>query len=164
MDWSILPIHFDKTAPIDHALLMGKNVGIKKNLIAEHLDKIVACTPGSLYWKDCNGFYLGCNDFMVKTAQLNSVHDIIGKTDDELWPETDENIKKNDRYVIETGKTIFLEETVKTQDKKVMYFTGVKMPLKDQNDNIIGVIGNSLDITQLKKTEKKLIKNVKLAI
>src|SRR5690606_31948309 len=131
--------------------------------IAYHLDKIVACTPGSLYWKDRHGYYLGCNDFMVKISKLNSVEDIIGKTDNELWPENAANIKKNDQYVIETGKTVFLEETVKIHDGTIMYFTGVKMPLKDENGDIIGVICNSLDITKLKKPEAELMEAKKKA-
>lgn len=158
INWSILPMMLPtKTHPVNGVLLIGKDCRIKKNNIAYHLDKIVACTPGSLYWKDSHGVYLGCNEFMVKTARLNSTNDIVGKTDDELWPETAKKIRKNDKYVIATGKTVFLEETVKIQDGTIMYFTGVKMPLRDENDTIIGIIGNSLDITKLKKTEAELI-------
>lgn len=157
INWSILPFSLDNTHTMDTVLLMGKDLRMKKNNVAHYLDKIIACTPGSLYWKDRYGHYLGCNAFMVKTAKLNTVDDIIGKTDEELWPETAENIQKNDRYVMETGKTVFLEETVKIHDGTLMYFTGVKMPLKDENDNTIGIIGNSLDITQLKKTEEELV-------
>jgi len=38
-----------------------------------------------------------------------------------------------------------------------MSFTGIKMPLRDEQGNVIGVMANSLDITELKLTEKALI-------
>lgn len=153
INWLMTPLMED----VQSVLIVGRNVRLKKNNIAHYLDKIIAVTPGSLYWKDKNGRYLGCNEFMVKTSNLSSVNDIVGKTDYELWPESADKITQNDREVMQTGKMKFLEETVKIHDGTVMYFTGVKMPLKDENEAVIGVIGNSLDITHHKKTELALL-------
>lgn len=141
-------------------ILCGTKHKDKRNeSIANNLGQVVDCTPGSLYWKDCNGVYLGCNMFMVKTAGLNSLDDIIGKTDYDLWPESADQIRKNEWQVMQTGKTMFLEETIELPGyKDPMYFTGVKMPLTDQKGNIIGVICNSLDITERKQQEQKLKK------
>lgn len=124
--------------------------------IARNLAQVMDCTPGSLYWKDKEGRYLGCNMFMVKTAGLKFLADIIGKTDFDLWPANAKKICENDQEVMVSGKTIFLEETVKIHSGETMYFTSVKIPLKDERGKIVGVIGNSLDITQLKKTEAEL--------
>ncbi len=128
----------------------------REQSIAKNLAQVMDCTPGSMYWKDNEGRYLGCNQFMVKTAGLNSLDDIIGKTDFDLWPDNAEKIQANDQYVMESGQTIFLEETVKIQSGETMYFTTAKSPLKDTYGNNIGVIGNSLDITKLKETENAL--------
>ena len=35
-----------------------------------------------------------------------------------------------------------------------MYFTSIKAPLKDENNQIIGIVGNSLDVTKLVKAQK----------
>ena len=59
---------------------------------------------------------------------------------------------ENDRYVMETGEIKHYEETVTIPSGETLYFTGVKMPLLYENDQIVGVIGNYLDITELKKT------------
>ena len=152
VNWFIYPLKLTEHV-IDSVILVGKNTTLKKNNITYYLDQVVACTPGSLYWKDRNGHYLGCNEFMVKTAGLNSINAIIGKTDYELWPESAKQIIKNDHTVIETGKTMFIEETIRIPDGTLMQFTGVKMPLRDEHENIVGVIGNSLDITKLKQPE-----------
>jgi len=121
-----------------------------------YLIQIIDGTPGSVYWKDKNGRYLGCNLFMVKTAGLQSKDDIIDKTDADLWPMNAGKIRENDLLVINTGSQIAFEEAIKLQDGTIMYFASSKMPLKDDNGNVIGIIGNSLDITKLKETEREL--------
>lgn len=124
--------------------------------IAYFLEKVVACTPGSLYWKDREGRYLGCNDFMLKTAGMSSTKEIIGKTDYDLWGEAAKQVMNNDQRVIQTGQTLNFDESLRIPSGETLYFTGVKMPLRDESNNIVGVIGNSLDITELKLTQEKL--------
>lgn len=152
--WEVFPL--DSKAPKTRLLLIGKDASFKKSAIADNLVNIINCTPGSLYWKDRHGHYLGCNQFMVDTSGLKTVNDIVGKTDFDLWPDYAQKISENDNQVMQTGETLFTEETVKIASGKLMYFTGVKMPLRDESNNIIGVIGNSLDITALKMAEEEL--------
>ena len=159
LEWKIIPIRGSEHRKTESAILLARIIcNEEESNVAKNLNQIVNCTPGSLYWKDLEGRYLGCNMFMVKTAGLSSQRDIIGKTDFDLWPENAEKLQENDQYVINTGETVFPEEEVKIPNGENMYFTGVKMPLKNENNEVIGVIGNSLDITKLKKTEKALRK------
>lgn len=157
LSWEIFP-DLAEDGSVLNLLLRSKSNWDTKGDIQKILDQIVNCTPGSLYWKDKTGKYLGCNQFMVKTAGLNSVDDIIGKTDAELWPNNSKTVYENDQKVIQSGETMFLEEEIKLTTGESMYFTGVKMPLQDSKGNTIGVIGNSLDITKLKQTEIELKK------
>ena len=124
--------------------------------LPSYLQNIIDCAPGSVYWKDLNGVYLGCNEVMAKTAKLKSKEDIIGKTDFDLWPENAENLRKNDLEVIQNGNTQTVEESVQLPDGTIMYFAGVKAPLKNEEGETIGIIGNSLNITDRKKMEKEL--------
>lgn len=157
--WEIIPV-FSETNKhkVEFAFLLAQITGQneERDRIAKNLNQIVNCTPGSLYWKDKAGRYLGCNLFMVQTSGLNSLNDVIGKTDVELWSESAGKIRKNDLYVIKSGKTVFFDEEVRIPSGEMLYFTGVKMPLKNEQNEIVGVIGNSLDITKLKKTEEEL--------
>lgn len=120
--------------------------------VALYLENILNCSPGNLYWKDRSGIYLGCNDFMVKVSHARSQSDIIGKTDEMLWPHYAKSIKANDLMVLETGKVISIEEKVGDQ----IYFS-TKKPLYDERNNIIGLIGYSIDITHIKKVQAELI-------
>ncbi|MBT8506407.1 hypothetical protein B1F79_01870 [Coxiella-like endosymbiont of Rhipicephalus sanguineus] len=111
--------------------------------------------PGSLHWKDHQGRYLGCNDFMVKTSGLRSTPELIGKTNYDFWGDIAKVIMENDRYVMETGKIKHYEETVTIPSSKILYFTGVKMPLRDENDQIVRVISNYLGYYGIKKKFRK---------
>ena len=139
------------------AMLKGQEKYLEReHSVAKNLSQLIDCIPGSLYWKDSEGRYLGCNMFMVKTAGLKSLNEIIGKTDFELWPTNAKKIRENDVSVMESNKPIFLEEKIRIHSGEIMYFASNKVPLTDELDNVVGIICNSLDITKLKKTEKEL--------
>lgn len=154
LSWELIPT-LEKGMHCPDLMLIGKPLLNHNENVQKTLDQIINCTPGSLYWKDRAGKYLGCNLFMVQTAGLNSVYNVVGKTDIDLWPQAAKKIYENDQKVIDSGETIFLEEEIKVGNEN-MYFTGVKMPLKNENGDIVGVIGNSLDITKLKQTQIEL--------
>lgn len=162
LNWIISPLILPDYEVVG-ALIIGKDVELKKNNIAYYLNGIIDAIPGCLYWKDCNGYYLGCNNLTAKLAGLSSPYDVIGKTDEELWGEQAPNLIINDKEVITKGITILVEEKLKTATGQSMHFTGVKMPLRDENNRIIGLIGNSLDITELKKTQAELKNSMELA-
>lgn len=142
-------------------ILLGKDKTDTKRLALQHvtifdqIKKISACVPGNFYWKNKDEEYLGCNKILLKTLGLNSMNDFVGKTDLDLWPEHAEELRKNDQQVIKGKKPVFFEETVTLNGKK-MYFTVIKMPLIDDEGNIIGILGNSSDITELKRTQAAL--------
>lgn len=143
-------------------IIIGKNItdknddetGLKLN--SYQLEKIAACVPGNFYWKNIKLEYLGCNQSLLAMLGLSTINEIVGKTDYDLWPEQANEIRKHDFMVMETEKTSFLEETVVMPEKDIMYFTVIKMPLFDSNGKIIGILGNSLDITELKNTQINL--------
>jgi PAS domain S-box-containing protein len=122
-----------------------------------YLNNIVACTPGNLYWKDRAGYYLGGNDFMIKAVGLKSKEELLGKTDYELFGvDKADALRKNDHEVMETGRPINIEEMVRLSNGEQRFYLAAKIPLRDEKNNIIGIIGNSLDVTELKTTQSKL--------
>ena len=143
-------------------LIIGHNITVKKYFDRQkqsaqnQLERISSCVPGNFYWKNIDGKYLGCNHTLLKTLGLHSIDEIVGKTDHDLWPEQEKTLKENDHHVIMNKETIFMEETVSVPGKNDMCFTVIKMPLLDDDGDVIGILGNSLDITELKNTEAAL--------
>lgn len=112
---------------------------------------IASYSPNSVYTKDLNGRYTWLNYSALKAVSKNGVDsaaDIIGKTDIDIF---DENLAarfiKNDKKVIETGKGSVHEEDA--------VFLSFKEPLRDISGKIIGVIGYTADVTELRNAKEK---------
>ena len=59
--------------------------------------------PVHIYWKDSNFRYLSCNVLQATDAGFDSVEDIIGKTDYDLFDkQTADQIRNNDAEILET--------------------------------------------------------------
>ncbi len=118
------------------------------------LSSIIKTLPGSIYWKDLNGCYLGCNDAMLEMLGMTSV---VGKSDFDMpWADSAHVLRENDKKVIELNAPLEIEETVKLASGEEVVTLSRKAPLYDEHDQIIGIIGTSLNITQRKEIESKL--------
>lgn len=117
------------------------------------LSSIIKSLPGSIYWKDKDGHYLGGNDTVLEMAGMSSM---IGKTDFDMpWVDSAQTLRDNDLKVMSLNAALEIEETVTlASGQKVIVLTR-KAPLHDEQGNVIGIIGISLNITHLK--EKELI-------
>lgn len=129
------------------------------------LRSIIAKMPGHIYWQDVNGVYQGCNEQQAKSAGLKSVDEIIGKTNADLpWNKNSnipEILDQANREVIATKKAITIEEPGKLVDGTKAVFLSKKEPLFDKNGNVIGILGTSLDITELKKAQQDYAEQIK---
>ncbi|KTD54297.1 sensory histidine-kinase / response regulator [Legionella sainthelensi] len=121
------------------------------------LENIIAHMPGHVYWKDKSGVYQGCNNRQAQSAGLQFGYEVIGKTDFDLpWEkEQAELIRKNDRQIMETGETEVIEEIIQVKGKDAIFLSH-KLPIRNKNGEIIGVLGMSVDITERKKIEAEL--------
>jgi len=115
------------------------------------LGDILEQLPGHIYWKDKDGVYLGCNRNNWKDFGLASYLEFKGKTDYDLFSKDEaKQIKSIDQEVIRTGQLEIAEELTTTDGQTSIYLSH-KMPLKNHQGQIIGILGNSIDITNSKK-------------
>jgi PAS domain S-box-containing protein len=83
-------------------------------------------------------------------------HHLRGQTDSDIFPERQAaQFQANDREVLETGKTIHVEEEA-THDDGVHTYISVKFPLRDEEGQVYAVAGISTDITDRKLAEQTL--------
>lgn len=116
--------------------------------IIDFYERIIAKMPGHVYWKDRNGNYLGCNDAQAKSLNLTSRDDILYKKPYESLSEHEVLLlKKVDQEVVESGKEVTKEEPGIREDGSTGLFLTKKTPLYDRDDNIVGLLGVSFDIT-----------------
>ena len=123
-----------------------------------HFEKILDSAPGEFYWKDKEGVYLGCNQLVANLFHSKSKADIIGKKDSDLWPQYAKVLEQNDQQVMKTGQVMTFEEKINGRTN-----LSVKRPMQNENGEIIGIIGNSLDIHHLKEIERYLKETQEIA-
>lgn len=121
------------------------------------LESIVANMPGHVYWKDTDGVYLGCNNRQARSLGFHDGYELIGKTDFDLpWGENKaELFRRNDKHIMETGKTEIIEEKAQVDGKDAIVLSH-KSPMRNKQGDIIGLLGISIDITDRKKIESEL--------
>lgn len=122
------------------------------------LDIILNAIPVRVFWKDRNGKYLGCNKPFALDAGLSSPKNIIGKNDYQMgWIDQAELYRADDRAVIESGNSrIGYEEPQTAPDGSLRWLRTSKIPLRNVDGKIIGVLGTYEDITEQKKAENAL--------
>ncbi|QKQ24938.1 PAS domain S-box protein [Candidatus Reidiella endopervernicosa] len=125
-----------------------------RNMMQSVLDTI----PVRVFWKDRESVYLGCNNHFAADAGINHPKDIIGKTDLELpWPEQAELYRADDAITISSEESkLNYEEQQDRSDGSRNWVETSKVPLRDGEGEIIGVLGTYHDITDRKLAEKAL--------
>lgn len=124
---------------------------------SEYLEHIIDVLPGNVYWSDKNHVLMGVNNALVKISGLPSKADIIGKTNYDLpWSNLAHEYNRVNQQVLDTRETIITEENLDVDGFKT-YIT-IKAPLLDKQNNLIGVVGISYDISDRKLQEIELKK------
>ena len=125
------------------------------------MHNIIDTVPVRIFWKDREGIYLGANELFLKDAQLQSRDEIIGKNDFEMpWGATEaKNYRADDIDVMQNANAkLNIEETQTDKNAQTITLLTSKVPLKDSEGEIIGILGTYTDITTLKNTQNELLK------
>jgi signal transduction histidine kinase/HPt (histidine-containing phosphotransfer) domain-containing protein/AmiR/NasT family two-component response regulator len=127
------------------------------------LKNLMDILPGDLYWKDKNGVWAGMNKRCAQSLQRMGFikegleSEVIGKTDSQLFNQiTAEGYRQNDLKVMETKRELSREEITQLPNGEKIVLLSTKSPMLDKKGNIIGIAGNTINITYLKKIEEEL--------
>jgi PAS domain S-box-containing protein len=122
------------------------------------LQSVLDSIPVRVFWKDRDLVYLGCNQLFADDSGLKSPEEIIGKSDFELsWDVQADLYRADDHQVIESGEPRFNYEEPQVGPDGTRYVVRTsKVPLKDINGEIIGVLGTYEDITEQKRIREAL--------
>jgi PAS domain S-box-containing protein len=135
------------------------------------LENIIENAPIIIFWKDRNGIYRGSNKLFLELMNLEDEKELLGKKDSDFNIIENEDFMSDDEYVMTNKKPkLNYTETISTKNDDIRILNTSKVPLLDENDNVIGVLGVIQDITnqinnqnKLKENELLLIQQSKLA-
>jgi PAS domain S-box-containing protein len=125
-------------------------------------DSLLSNVPASIFWKNRNSVFLGVNERFVQDAGLGSPQEIIGKTDYDLaWTrEQADFYRACDRAVMESGEAMLnIEESQRQGNGEMVELLTSKVPLRDEQGQVIGLLGIYMDITRRKQVEAALRKS-----
>ena len=142
------------------AALEALNRSVEKALQeSQTLLKLVLDTlPLAIFWKDRHCRFLGCNQQVLNDAGLNTVADIVGKTDFDLpWRKEAPRYRADDQAVMTSGQPkLNIEEPITKAGNVYRLLLTNKIPLRDSTGKIMGVLGVYEDITDRKQMETQL--------
>ena len=120
---------------------------------------VLNSTPQSIFWKDLDSRYLGCNETFARLAGLSHPNQIVGKTDFDLqlgpW-RLPKSIAPNDREIMTTGiARRRIIEPLATADGIHIAVETTKLPLLDSSGKVYGMLGVFEDITTRVEVERR---------
>ena len=126
------------------------------------LQLILDNVPDRVFWKDLDLNYLGCNQNAARDAGLTNSSEIVGKNDYDLaWKDSAASYRADDRQVMESGRPkINFEEMQIQTDGRIRWLKTSKVPLRDPDGRVFGLLGTYEDITERKQAEEALSKNL----
>ncbi|WP_176453315.1 GAF domain-containing protein [Pseudanabaena sp. SR411] len=123
------------------------------------LQTVLDTFPLSVFWKDRQSVVLGCNQLFALTCGMNSPLEAIGKSDFDFACNEEEALAylADDQQVMESGLAkLNIEEQITLASGEQQWLQTNKIPLRDAEGNVIGVMGTFQDISDRKVAEKTL--------
>ncbi|SKC84747.1 sensor domain-containing diguanylate cyclase [Maledivibacter halophilus] len=142
----------------------GKNIDqdtIQKDS-ANFLQKIINTIPNPIFVKDFNGIYQYCNIALAKYLGLKH-EDVIGSSVYDVYPKELADIYcKADSELMKKGGTQTYEAKLIHKDGSLHDVIFNKGVIKDLKDEITGLVGVIVDITERKVNEKRIRRLLKM--
>lgn len=126
----------------------------ERNLLRGLIDNL----PDAVYVKDKQFKKIIANPVDLTYMGMMSEQEVIGKTDTEIYSkDVAESSLADDQYVFDTGKPYINKEDYFIDNAgKEHWMLNSKVPIKNANGDIIGLVGIGREITDRKKEESRL--------
>jgi PAS domain S-box-containing protein len=128
--------------------------GAQTRMAEEHylMQRVIDGLPNTVYVKDRDSKFILVSPPLVNLFPVDRPEELLGKDDFEFFPEEMASKYRNDELaVMNSGEMIIgIEEKTLDRHGNERWMQTIKVPLRDAENNIIGVIGTGLDITERK--------------
>jgi PAS domain S-box-containing protein len=126
----------------------------EQNLLKQLLENI----PDSIYFKDTQSRFIKVSKAMNQIYGFTDPVAILGKTDFDIFTtEHAQPAYDDEQAIIQTGKPIIAKLEKETlPDGRINWVSTTKVPLRDTHNQIIGTMGMSRVVTELKQAQDQL--------
>jgi diguanylate cyclase (GGDEF)-like protein/PAS domain S-box-containing protein len=119
------------------------------------LQALIDFVPDYLWVKDRESRFLVVNKALSMCNGRKSTSEVVGQTDFDFHaPEIARQFRADELEVLRSGKTMIdKEEFVVEAAGLTKWLLSTKVPLRDENNEIVGLVGIARDITERKKAD-----------
>ena len=133
---------------------------VEEELVAERdlLNTLINTLPDSIFIKDVMGRILLDNDAHRRTLGASTLEQVMGKTDFDFHPrEQAAQYDADEKRIIRSGEPLIDKmEPFIDKDHNQRWLLTTKVPLRDRQGNITGIVGYNHDFTEHKEAEEAL--------
>jgi PAS domain S-box-containing protein len=125
--------------------------------------QIIETIPMRVFWKDRSLHYLGCNTVFARDAGKNSPDEMLGKNDFQMnWKEQAELYRADDQRIMDTDTPkLSYDEPQTTPTGERIWLRTSKVPLHNEANEVMGMLGVYEDITEYKRMELDFLESEK---
>jgi two-component system, cell cycle sensor histidine kinase and response regulator CckA len=162
---------FDADGRLVRFIVVGRDVTAQHRQEEESasrgrlLGAMLANAPDSIYAKDLQGRYVLNSATNLRLLGARSEDEVQGKTVFDLFPrEIAERFDTDDKLVLSTGQPVVNREEPHLKDAqgRQRWFLTTKVPLRETDGHVIGLLGISRDISDWKRLEQQLLQAQKM--
>ncbi|MEI6872656.1 MAG: PAS domain-containing protein [Verrucomicrobiota bacterium] len=126
----------------------------------EILKTLLDAMPDIIFAKDLDSRFVLANTALARLMGVSSVAELKGKTDSDLMPpQLVAHYAEDDRRIFQTGEPLVNREELNLGvDGKDRWGSTTKIPIRDSNGIICGLVGITRDITEKKRALEQLAK------
>ncbi|MHC4645745.1 MAG: ATP-binding protein [Planctomycetota bacterium] len=126
----------------------------ERNMLRTLIDNL----PDFIYIKDSQSRFTACNAAVSNFMGAATPEELIGRTDFDFYPrERASEFYADEQQIIRSGRGLVNKyEPNAGQTGEVRWILTSKLPLRDSGGKVVGIVGISRDITELKEAHKRL--------
>ncbi len=114
--------------------------------------------PDWIFFKDAESRIVRSNRAHAQLLGFGDPQEVVGKTDFDLFPSEDaQRFYDEEQKMLQAGLPVVarLGQTP-SKDGEALWVSETKIPLKDETGQVIGLVGISRDVTDIKRAEEML--------
>jgi len=124
-------------------------------LKGRELQVMIDTSPGIFFYKDAEQKFIRVSRSFSGLFEI-PIQEIIGKTFQELFPQYTHHIIADDSDVLKEGVPVLNKRSILSFPKGELPILINKIPHKDMDGKVVGIIGFALDLTESKQAEQAL--------
>ena len=139
-----------------HAVLLAQNMSNAYGESASRMRALLDSIPDLAWIKDAQFRFHAVNEAYARIAGMPGA-EIVGKTVFQVWPEAlARQFQSHDEAVLETGQAHHVEVEVPDSQGQLHILDYIRVPVRDEEGEVVGIAGVARDITERKQAEARI--------